>query len=124
MKPHLSVASVPLIERGFSKAILLLSGEKARLRRAPRIDSSRSGSLHAPEGFVRVALHRLLPSSDTQAERLPSGDSTAPTGRDEETGRIAARLCPHAPALAMRRNVIASLVFREELFEDRVLTRT
>src|SRR5579862_9673172 len=122
MKPHLSVGAVPFVDRGFAKARLPPSGEKARLRTAPRIDSRRSGSLQSPVGFARVALQMLLPSSETQAERLPSGDSIDPTGRDEEAARNAALLCPQALAGPSRRHITASPVFREELFI--LLTKT
>src|SRR6185436_16032468 len=70
----------PWSPRGFSNASCLLSGENTSLPTVPRIDSSRSGSRHSLDALARVSFQTLLASSDTHAARLPSGDSTAPSG--------------------------------------------
>src|SRR5690349_15050261 len=66
--------------RGFSNAMLRLSGENASLPTVPRVVSSRIGAVHGASALARVELTMLLRSSVTQAARSWSGERAAEAG--------------------------------------------
>src|SRR6185312_10728920 len=56
------------------------SGEKTLFPMVPRVEKSRSGAAHSPDGPLRVALRRLRRSPEAHTARSPSGDRLAKAG--------------------------------------------